>query len=117
MLLPAVAFGVYWVLLLMLKVGDNRDANKLKALQMAKRSMIRELKVLTLAGGEGGQQRTQCAAAPPSVPSRSNGVVCAVAMAGNLKAHARQSNWHIQHTAAPAVCACRRCLATTRSRP
>eukprot|EP00775_Hariotina_reticulata_P010382 gene10382-10540_t len=47
MLLPAVAYSLYWVMLFILKAGDKRDAKKLRALHAAKRSMIKELKEMS----------------------------------------------------------------------
>jgi hypothetical protein len=45
MALPAIAFAVQWLLVLLLGFVESRDSKKLKSLEAAKRSMIKELKV------------------------------------------------------------------------
>jgi hypothetical protein len=45
MALPVIAFAVQWLLVLLLSVAESRDSRKLKSLEAAKRSMIKELKV------------------------------------------------------------------------
>jgi hypothetical protein len=45
MALPVVAIAVQWLLVLLLGVAEGRDSRKLKGLEAAKRSMIKELKV------------------------------------------------------------------------
>lgn len=45
MALPAAAFAAHWLLLLGLGLLEGRDGRRLKALEGAKRGMIKELKV------------------------------------------------------------------------
>uniref|UniRef100_A0A383WGX1 Uncharacterized protein n=1 Tax=Tetradesmus obliquus TaxID=3088 RepID=A0A383WGX1_TETOB len=47
MALPLVAFAVQWLLVVLLGVAEGRDSRKLKSLETAKRSMIKELKDMT----------------------------------------------------------------------
>ncbi|KAF6262489.1 hypothetical protein COO60DRAFT_1699220 [Scenedesmus sp. NREL 46B-D3] len=47
MALPLVAFAVQWLLVLLLGIVESRDSTKLKSLEAAKRSMIKELKEMT----------------------------------------------------------------------
>lgn len=45
--LPAAAFVLHWFLLLLNRWFQGRDSRKLKALEAAQRSMVKELKVLS----------------------------------------------------------------------
>jgi hypothetical protein len=45
MAMPVMAFAVQWLLVLLLGFVESRDSKKLKSLEAAKRSMIKELKV------------------------------------------------------------------------
>lgn len=45
MAIPAAAFAAQWMLMVVLTVVEGRGSRKLKGLEAAKRSMIKELKV------------------------------------------------------------------------
>jgi len=78
MLMPAVASCLYWVLLLTLRAGDNQDAKKLNALLTAKRSMIKELKVLASAGN---RKNSSTVNVPLHPSRRRQSVACIASMA------------------------------------
>jgi hypothetical protein len=82
MALPVIAFAVQWLLVLLLGFVESRDSKKLKSLEAAKRSMIKELKVS-----------------------------CSVACSPSLQLQLRHCACRSRaHRACSVSCACRACL-------